>query len=842
MEYYQHTPSDTLDELDASERGLSTSDAAERLVRYGPNSVTVNGEPLWKKLVEPFANVFMAVLGIAVIISIWHHDYIDAVIIGVIIAASAIIYYVQRFSTERVLRALRSTTIETVEVLREGVSVLLPEPKLVPGDVILLSEGQKVPADARLIGVESLRVDESQLTGESLPIEKELPALDGRREVYEQSNMVFHGSFIVGGTARAVITSTGNQTQFGKLAELSSETTMTSPVQDKIDALLQKIIVAIIVVAAAAFGLALWQGMEIAEATRFVIALAVSVIPEDLPIATSVVLVLGMRRMAAHKALVRTMRAIETLGTLTTIATDKTGTLTKNKLTVQGTWHPDELDIPAREVLRGSLNFGDKRIHDPLDVALHDYLISQHKNIQTGKPLRNFAFDQAASMSGSLHHHGESYRLYIKGAPEKIIATSRVNAAAKKQAMDQLQAYTEQGYRVIALAWADIEHPFDALNDLPPNTTLEFAGLIAVADILRPEAKKAIATALSAGVTVRMITGDHLETAYHIGRELGMCDSRDQVFDCRAMRDMSDAELETVVDRSRVFSRVIPEQKHRLLTILKKHNITAMTGDGVNDVPALTNAHVGIAMGSGASIARDAGDIVLVDDNFKSIIDAIREGRIIFANIKRMVAFLLASNTGEVIVNLGALLMGLPIPLVPVQILWVNLVTDTSLVIPLGLEPGESDVMLEKPGKPEAPLFTRTMVVRVVLIAATVGSLTLGMYWLFTAQHGFEYGRTIAFMTLVAMQWGNALSMRSDHAPIWQVLRRPSLAFWIGLSLSIGLQMIAILTPLAGFLHIAPVATIDLITVMSLGFTVPIVVIELHKAWQRKQMAKSAII
>lgn len=837
MSFYAKSLLQTYDELDSGERGLADSSAAERLERYGPNRVTVKGEPLWRKIVEPFANVFMAVLAVAVGISIWHHDYIEAGIIGAIMIISATIYYVQRFSTERVLRALQSHTREEVEVLRDGQIVLLDTEELVPGDVIYLSEGQKIPADGRLIQVDSLRVDESQLTGESLPIGKQLDALSAGKEVYEQTNMVFAGSFVVGGKAQAIITATANQSQFGKLAVLSGDVMAASPVQEKIDKLITRIVFGVTVIAVVAFMLAMRQGMDSVEALRFVIALAVSAVPEGLPIAISVVLVLGMRRMAAKKALVRTMRAIETLGTLTTIATDKTGTLTKNKLTIQDSWQPQSATMKLEQVLRGALTHGDSRIRDPLDTSIADYL-SLHNVARGAAPLKSFPFDQDLSMSGGLFHHANQYQLLLKGAPEAILERAKLPAAQSNTAIKTLHDLTSKGYRVIALASCELKKPLKSLNDIPTSAAWTFQGFIAVADILRPEAKRAISRALSAGVTVRMITGDHFETAYHIGRELGMVNSRDQVFDSRQMHTMSDEELGKVVDDIRVFSRVIPEHKHRLLTILKQHNITAMTGDGVNDVPALTNAHVGVAMGSGASIAKEAGDIVLIDDNFKSIIDAIAEGRTIFGNIKRMVAYLLSTNAGEVMLNLTVLALGIPIPLLPAQILWINLVTDTSLVIPLGLEPGSKDVMKQKPAVPNGPLFSRYMIARIALVATSIAGLTLAMYLFFSDRYGTDYGRTIAFCTIVAMQWGNALVMRSTHDSLRTILSRPNKPFWIGLCLSIGLQLLAIFTPLAGFLHVSPVALEHIAICSVIGIAMPIVINELHKWWRRSRATR----
>ncbi|QQG50517.1 MAG: cation-transporting P-type ATPase [Candidatus Saccharibacteria bacterium] len=839
MLYYTKTVRETYSELKTSASGLAISEAKERLRIYGPNAIKITGEPLWRKLIEPFANVFMLVLFIAALISVWHKDYLDAGIIGTIMAASATIYYIQRFSTERILRSLRKHEAQAVDVLRDGKETEIDSSLLVPGDIITLTEGEKIPADARIIESRSLRVDESQLTGESLPIDKQSEPLGEGKEVYEQSNMLFQGSFVVAGTAIAIVTTTGNDTEFGQLAALTKDSATESPVQKKIDKLLTQIIAVVGAVATVAFMLALARGMELTESLKFVLALSVSAVPESLPVAISVVLVLGMRRMAAKKALIRTMRSIETIGVITTIATDKTGTLTKNQLTVQETWqfHKD-----TRKFIRSiayAVNHSSHKTHDPLDTALANFAEEKGTKEPAYQPFATLPFDQSVAMSGNVWHNGSDYHLAIKGAPEHVLARCDLTENEREIASAELHKLTASGYRVVAVAHSDLSKPIEDFDDLKGRHPLEFDGYVAIADILRPEAKKSIQAALRAGVTVRMITGDHFETAYHIGKQLGMVTSRDQVFDSRRMNVMSDEQLEKIIENTRVFSRVVPEHKYRILELLKKNNITAMTGDGVNDVPALANAHVGVAMGSGAGIAKDAGDIILLNDNFKSIVDAMHEGRTIFANIRRMLFYLLSTNAGEVITMIGSLAIGLPIPLVPVQILWVNLVTDTALVIPLGLEPGEKTNMTKKPAQPNAPILSKFLISRMILVALTMAMLTISMYAFFSAQFGHEYGRTIAFSALVTMQWANAFNARSDEESIFVRIRTFNGKFVAGLSIAITLQMLVLFGPLGQFLHVSPVAINDLAVTGAIAFIVPILFVEIHKFIGRKYLNRT---
>lgn len=832
MQFYQTSSSQTLAHFHTTKWGLSAKEALKRQAQYGPNTVRVGATPWWKKVLEPFLDVFTLVLAVAACISFWQGELLDGIIILVIIAISAVIFYVQRFSTERVLRSLNRKTNDSISVLRDGHIITLPIAQLVPGDIVTIAEGEKVPADLRLLKTASLRADESVLTGESLPVEKTTALLEGEKQIYEQTNMLFSGSFIVGGTGTGVVVAIGNETQFGNIATLAERNDTKSPVQHKIDKLITKIIILVGALALVTFGLALLRGMELAESLRFVIALSVSAIPEGLPIAISVVLVLGMRRIATKKAVVQQMRAIETLGVITTIATDKTGTLTHNKLSVQELWQPTKTGSLAAAVGR-VFNQG-ANLTDPLDKAFMEYARQTAQLSETHKPAYELPFDQTRAMSATTWHEGSSYITYVKGSPESIMSHAKLTAATHQKAEDTLTDLASKGYRVIGIASAVTKKAIRSFDELT-SANLQFEGFVAIADTLRSEAAEAIRTARAAGVSVRMITGDHAETAFQIGKNLGMVTQRDQVFDCRELNELSDVELEPIVRRTKVFARVIPEQKYRLLTILKKHNITAMTGDGVNDVPALTNAHIGVSMGSGASIAKDAGDIILLDDNFKTIIDAMREGRAIIANIKRMLFYLLGANAGEVLTMVGALLIGVRLPLEAVQILWVNLVTDTSMVIPLGLEPADKNVMKQKPLKPNAPILNRTMIVRIVFVALTIAILTLGVYILFSRTHGHAYAQTIAFAALIVSQWGNAFSARSDTESVFSRLRVMNRSFYVGLGISVFLQVLVFFSPLGAVLHIAPVAYQHLIAISLVSFIAPIAVCELHKLWGRRR-------
>ncbi|NCO10447.1 cation-transporting P-type ATPase [Candidatus Saccharibacteria bacterium] len=843
MLFYQKTVESVQKEFSVGDDGLTVREAHARLKKYGPNEIKLKGEPLWRILIEPFANVFIGVLLLAVIISLLHGAIIDAVIVIAIIFISAVIYYIQRFSTERILSTLQKHTAQTVDVIRGGETVGIEAAQLVPGDMIYLIEGDKIPADIRLTKASNLRVDESMLTGESEPIGKNSETLKDEKAVYEQSNILFSGSFIVAGQATGIVVLTGNNTEFGRIASLTSsaDISSSSPVQQKIDKFITSTVAVVAGMAVFAFFLAISRGIELGEALRFVIALSVSAVPESLPVAISVIMVLGMRRMAAKKALVRSMKAIETIGVITTIATDKTGTLTENKLSVQETWQPKWTKHHLPSAIQRSLNHNDdRRTHDPLDIAMHTYTKAEDVVKLPGKVVAILPFDQSVAMSGNVWNHKGTHELVVKGAPERILDHSKLNDQQREEANETLQSLTSQGYRVIALASTPLKNPVQAFHELASSTAYAFLGFVAVADSLRPAARKAITTAQRAGVTVRMITGDHFETAYSIGLKLGLVESRDQVFDTRTIDTLTDDEFAKKVADIRVFSRVTPENKFRILQVLRLTEVTAMTGDGVNDVPALANAHVGIAMGSGSQIAKDAGSIILLNDNFASIVSAMREGRIIFSNVRRMLLYLLSTNIGEVLVSLVALVIGLPIPLNPVQILWINLVTDTAMVIPLGLEPGEKDVMQRKPIKPNAPIFTRYIISRILIVAIAMAATVLGVYMYFGNLYGYDYGRTLAFSTLVIVQWANAFSARSVYESVFTRIKVMSKPFYVGLFVAIALQYFAFFGPLQPLLHVNPVATSDLVSAGAIGFVIMLAVVELHKLYGRHAQKKRA--
>lgn len=797
--YYNQSTDEIIASTNSSPHGLSSSEADKRLAKYGANAITVKGVPLWRKIVEPFANVMMVVLFVAGLLGLWQGHIVDTVIIFAIIMASALIDWVQRYSTNRILHKLREQETEQVEVIRDNQSQMVDPQSVVTGDLVILREGQKVPADCRIIDSTNLHVDESMLTGESMSIKKTSATIKGDREVYDQTNMVFGGSFVVTGSAQALVVATANNTEFGKIAVLAgNSTTSESPIQQKIDRLVRRVVIMILILAIIVLCVQVGSGMQFIDSLQFVLAFAVSAVPESLPIAITVVLAIGMKRMAKHRALVRNIKAIENIGLVTVIATDKTGTLTKNELSVIDNWSP-KFDQPALALQTGFSVSEAGKSGDPLDTALADFLrannISGEGLAQNASLIAAFPFEYELAMSGNCWQFGASYSTYLKGAPEKILALCNLGATKLAEATQALDSFTSKGHRVIAICMINSKTPIKNLADISANNhSAELIGLIAVADQIRPRVDSAVKLAHSAGIRVCMVTGDHSETAYSIANAIGIADDKGQVYDSQKLAKLTPSKLAQVVGATRVYARVTPDTKHAILGELNKGEITAMTGDGVNDVPALTQAHIGIAMGSGSAIAKDAGDIVLLDDNFRSIIVAVREGRTIISNIRRMLVYLLATNAGEVLVTIGALIIGLPLPLAAVQILWINLATDTFLVIPLGLEPARGDVMNRPPGSPSAGILNRYMVGQMVLSAGLIAIITLGVYGWFYYNASSEEARSAAFIVLIMIQWVNALLMRSSDS-VGNILKVRNRAFSLAIIGTILLQTIILCVP-----------------------------------------------
>ena len=547
--------------LGTGQEGLGSLEASSRLARFGYNELQDKKIPLWKKILEPFKSIFIIILLIAAIISFITGERLDGLIILVIVTINSAIYYSQQHATSRVIKSLKKYSEQFIQVIRDGQIVSVSSRMLVPGDVIILSEGQKVPADTRLTQEDNLNMDESALTGESLPVKKVVSTVSADKQLYERDNMVFGGTYVLSGSGQAVVTGTGQHSEFGAIAKLAVHEEPPSPMQHKINSMVSKLIKALSVVAIFVLALNLARGTEISEALRFVLAFIVSAVPEDLPIALTIVFVLGMRRMAKHKALVRSMSAIENLGLITIVATDKTGTLTKNQLEIAGTWAASqEVDLTKVSYLA----LGDENVLEPFDKAIKKFAHPSHQSRLV--LLKKYPFNQEQRASGAIWEHGGKKTLYLKGAPEHMLNLCRLSDEKTHQAESQLRTFVANGFRVIALIRADAGSAPADLKDIG-SLSWELLGLIAFADELRPESKASVMAAQQAGVSVKMITGDHFDTAFHIGRLLNISPHKDQVVQGSELPD-TEAELEPYLNQKTELPRFLPKQKLKILKTL----------------------------------------------------------------------------------------------------------------------------------------------------------------------------------------------------------------------------------------------------------------------------------
>ncbi|MBQ6147770.1 cation-transporting P-type ATPase [Candidatus Saccharibacteria bacterium] len=817
------------------ERGLSEREVLKRRKKYGENVLNIKTTSLWKKILEPFLDLFMLMLIFALVLSIIQQSWTEVAVIALDIILDAGVFYIQRISTERVLKSLKEKTVQQITVLRDGKEKDIDASELVPGDIVILHEGDRIPADGRIIFESGLLTNESMLTGESDAIAKDAKAISGKKKVYEQKNMVFSGSFVITGASKMLVTATGNETEYGKIASLAQNGNTSSPIQDKINKLVVAIATIVLIAAVIIFIIQIVDGYSFYAATQFTLAMIVSAVPEDLPIVTAIILALGAVRLAKKNALIKELRAIQSIGIVTTIASDKTGTLTENQLRLKDFWSPK-----TDKTLKNNEKFfrliaesalPETSANDPLDTAILNFVKTEGSYLAETNPLKSYAFDQDLKISGNLYENKSgALRIVIKGAPETVLNyCSKLPRTIREEAEKKLSNFSDRGYKVIALASLKLNREINELGRLEKTDVFNFEGLIAIADSIRKEAILAIEQASDAGVKVKMVTGDHAQTAFAIGRELGLCTDFSEVLDCSKLGNLPETDLEDKIKNVSVFARVTPEDKFRILNIIKKNEVVAMTGDGVNDVPALTNAHIGIAMGNSPSIVQDAGDIVLVDNNFANIVSAMKEGRVILANIRKMLIYLLSTNAGEVLVTIFALLISHAQLLFPIQILWINMVTDTLMAVPIGLEPPENRYMTTKPEKKDAPILSKTLIVRMVVMSLTMSAITLAVYYISLGKLGHDGANTLAFTALVVTQWANALNVRGTYESIFKRLKTRNYLFVVAFITAILLQVLALFGPLQIFVRTVSVPTLDLILTIAISFIIPLLVVEVHK-------------
>jgi Ca2+-transporting ATPase len=846
--------------------GLSDDEVARRRARHGENRLAADrGAGPLVLLARQFADVMILVLLAAAVIAGVIGEPLDAVAILVIVALNAVIGFVQEYRAERVLQALQRLSAPHVRVVRGGETRRIAEPELVPGDIVDLQAGDVVPADLRVVETRDLTLDEAALTGESVPVTKAAAPADPADAVLaERATMAHKGTHVTAGQARCVAVKTGARTEVGRIAALVRERGRpTTPLQKRLAAFGRRLSAAILVICAVIFAAGLLRGEAPLLMLLTAVSLAVAAIPEALPAVVTISLALGAKRMAARNALVRRLPAVETLGSVTMICCDKTGTLTQNamraeRFAVAGRWSErlasageaggtdgaEETDAARRALARAmALNNDAKRdaagamSGDPTEVALIE--AAEHagfdpESLNRARPrVAEIPFESERRRMTTLHRGEDGGLILVKGAPEAVLPLCRDQLGAHGpepiDAEAQLalaEAAAGAGYRLLALAERRLERLPERAEAESIERDLRFLGLVGLADPPRPEVADSLASCQTAGIEVAMITGDHPATAKAIAVRLGMVGPEDRVLTGAELHGLSEAERRAAVAETRVYARVSPEQKLDIVTALQERNeFVAMTGDGVNDAPALKRADIGVAMGlKGTDVAREAADAVLLDDNFATIVAAVREGRRIYANICKFIKYTMTSNSGEILVILLAPFLNLPLPLLPIHILWINLVTDGLPGLALGLEPEERDVMARPPRRPDESVFAHGLWQHIVWVGLLIAGLSLGAQaWAYHS--GSENWQTVVFTVLTFSQLVHVMAIRSERESLFTIgwlTNRPLIG---ALALTLALQFaVVFLPPLQAIFKTGDLTFVELLVVLGLPWVVLIAV------------------
>ena len=789
-----------LQELSVSmDAGLSQQEAQSRLEKYGANKLAEKKKKTnLRRFLEQFQDVMIVILlaaaAVSFVVACFGHDpmeFFEPLLILLIVILNAILGVVQESKAEKALDALKNMSAPHARVLRDGKEQLLDASQLVPGDIIHLEAGDFIPADARLLKSVSLKSEESALTGESVPSEKDADVpVEENAPLGDRSNMVFSGCSVTYGTATAVVTATGMQTEMGKIAGLlEGEEETQTPLQQKLAQLGKYLGFVALAACAVIFVVGLLNGIPVLEIFMTAVSLAVSAIPEGLPAIVTIVLAIGVQRMVKKNALIRRLPAVETLGSASVICSDKTGTLTQNRMTLTKVWvegqplleEVSSQNSPAaRKLLQygtlccdGSVTFGadgsEQHIGDPTETAI---LVAAHKNGMEqdalGKEyprLAELPFDSDRKLMTTVNRIDGELIAIVKGAFD-MMATRCVQGdlEAAREKNDEM---SRQALRVLAVGYRKLDQLPQELTSEELENGLTLLGLVGMIDPPRPEAKEAVALCRQAGIKPVMITGDHVVTASAIAKELGILSEGDRAITGAELDAMSDQQLDQEVEHISVYARVSPENKIRIVKAWQhRGQVVSMTGDGVNDAPALKAADIGCAMGiTGTDVAKGAADMTLTDDNFATIVHAVREGRGIYANIRKVVGFLLGTNIGEVLTVFFAMILWHKTPLLSMQLLWINLVTDSLPAISLGMEAVESDVMNHKPKPKDEGIFAHGLGIQVVLQGCMFALLTLVAFFLGERYGGsLEAGQTMAFLVLALTQIVQAFNMRSEYS------------------------------------------------------------------------------
>ena len=866
--WYTKELNQIFNELNARQGGLTEDEASKRLEKYGANNLKEKKkESLFIKFIKQFNDFMIIVLIIAAIISAivaktnGSGDYIDSIIIIAIVIFNAIMGLIQEEKAEKSLEALKKMSAPNAKVRRNGKIQEIEASQVVPGDVVILEAGNYVPADCRLIDSYNLQIEESSLTGETLPTSKQADViLNANTAIGDLKNMAFATTIVVNGHAEAVVVETGMNTKVGQIAGMIIENeSPETPLQKKLGEVGKTLAITCMIICGLIFLIGIWKQIPITEMFMTSVGLAVAAIPEGLPAIVTIMLSIGVTKMAKKNSIIRKLPAVETLGCSSVICSDKTGTLTQNKMTV--TQIRNAVGIVKNDDRRFILELGtmctdtiesQEVIGEATEVAITNAAVEMNLRkrdlYDQMQRINEISFDSKRKMMTTIHKIGSKYRIITKGAPDVLIKrcsqyyqSGRIEPIfSKRDALqEQNQIMAEDALRVIAIAYKDVEKLPREINSETIENELTFVGLIGMIDPPREGVKEAVKTCRKAGIKTVMITGDHLQTAKAIAKELGILRKGDLAINGETLEKMSQQELERDIMRYSVFARVSPEHKVRIVKAFQSTGaVVAMTGDGVNDAPALKNADIGIAMGKGGTdVAKNASDMVLTDDNFVTIVEAVKQGRNIYDNIKKAVHFLLATNIGEIVAIFVGLLLGIKSPLLAIQLLWVNLVTDSLPAIALGLEKAENNIMNRLPRNPRKSLFADGLWGKITTEGVMIGMLTLVAFSIGNNLYSIEVGRTMAFLSLGILELVHSFNIKGEESILKTGLfenRYLVGAFVLGTLLQV---VVVVISPLAQIFDVVPLNSVQWLMTAIISI-LPVVIVELQKKFNAYKFGK----
>jgi len=849
-----------LGEAVSSREGLSTDEAEKRLQETGPNEIDEAKKiPAWLLFVHQFKDFMILVLVAAAIVSGLLGDLTDTIVIGAIVILNAVVGFVQEYRAEKAMEALKKMTVTNASVIRNNSVTTISSTLLVPGDIILLEAGNVVPADVRLLEAIQLKVNESSLTGESEPVEKQCNALTVPDiPLGDQINMAFKGTFVTNGRGKGIVGATGMQTELGKIAGLLQGPGVQTPLQKRLEVFGRKLAYIILFICVIVFVVGYLRGEDVVLMLLTALSLAVAAIPEALPAVITIALAIGAKKLVKINALIRKLPAVETLGSVTYICTDKTGTLTLNKMTlekiagadfaIQG---GDEIKEAAAKgnhhsLLQAMALNNDVRQEkgvisgDPTEVALYEFAaLKGYGKTAIEKQFPRVAeipFDAERKCMSTIHRNGDKYIVFTKGAMEMMMEKAEENADTKSWE-DTLNKMLEDGLRVLGFASRELDQLPATIAPDTIETHLHLMGMAGVIDPPRDEARQAVHECKTAGIKPVMITGDHPITAATIAKRLNIIETKeDRIITGAEMKKMSEGELLEIVGHIKVYARVSPEQKLNIVKALQKQGeYVAMTGDGVNDAPALKHADIGVAMGiTGTDVSKEASHMILLDDNFATIVKSVREGRRIFDNIRKFIRYVLTGNSAEIWTIFLAPFLGLPIPLLPIHLLWINLVTDGLPGLALAAEPAEKSIMQRPPRKPGESIFANGLGVHVLWVGLLLAGLTIGTqaYAIYIKD---SHWQTMVFTVLCLGQLAHVMAIRSENVSLLKqgIFSNKSMIFTVALTFI--LQLGIIYLPFFNKLFKTQPLTIkELAICIALSFVV-LIAVEIEKVIGRRR-------